>query len=140
MLRFSTFSRRLLPARLSPRHRSIVCTVCLAVTLLLGIRMHLSRYLPAAALLGVPALAQHHGAEDPFKVYTISADNITAKLIPYGARLTSLLVPDRNGDVQDIVVGFDDPKQYRANDLGDHNYFGPVVGRYGELLPYTTSN
>ncbi|GES61868.1 galactose mutarotase-like protein [Aspergillus terreus] len=96
--------------------------------------MHLSRYLPAAALLGVPALAQHHGAEDPFKVYTISADNITAKLIPYGARLTSLLVPDRNGDVQDIVVGFDDPKQYRANDLGDHNYFGPVVGRYANRI------
>ncbi|KAL4897307.1 galactose mutarotase-like domain-containing protein [Aspergillus ambiguus] len=95
--------------------------------------MHLTRYLPAA-LLGVPALAQNAGGDDPFKVYTISADNITAKLIPYGARLTSLLVPDRNGDVQDIVAGYDDPKQYLTDTETYHTYFGPVVGRYANRI------
>lgn len=82
--------------------------------------MHFKSYL-TAALCGLPALANaapspssasssHSSDDDHFKTYTIKADNITATLIPYGARLTSLLVPDRHGKVQDVVVGYDDPK------------------------------
>jgi aldose 1-epimerase len=48
----------------------------------------------------------------PLSVYTLTAENITAKFIPYGARLTSLLVQDRNGDYQDVVAGYDNPQQY----------------------------
>lgn len=51
-------------------------------------------------------------SSSPFTLYTISSDNITAKFIPYGARLTSLLVPDRNGTAQDVVVGYDSGSRY----------------------------
>ena len=51
-------------------------------------------------------------SSSPFTIYTISADNITAKFIPYGARLTSLLVPDRNGTAQDVVAGYDSGERY----------------------------
>ncbi|KAF9893137.1 hypothetical protein FE257_012548 [Aspergillus nanangensis] len=96
--------------------------------------MHFTRYLPAA-LLSLPALALDSApTDDPFKVYTISAKGITAKLIPYGARLTSLLVPDRDGKVQDVVVGYDDPKQYVKDTETVHSYFGPVVGRYANRI------
>ncbi|KAK2761234.1 hypothetical protein FQN54_001756 [Arachnomyces sp. PD_36] len=71
---------------------------------------------------------------DPFKLYTISADNITATFIPYGARMTSLLVPDRNGNLQDVNVGFDDPKQYLVETTTTQSYLGPVVGRYANRI------
>jgi hypothetical protein len=45
-------------------------------------------------------------------VYTLTAENITAKFIPYGARLTSLLVQDRDGNYQDVVAGYDNATQY----------------------------
>ena len=48
----------------------------------------------------------------PFSLYTLTAQNITAKFIPYGARLTSLLVQDRTGTYQDVAVGYDNLNQY----------------------------
>ncbi|KAJ5858211.1 hypothetical protein N7455_009105 [Penicillium solitum] len=71
---------------------------------------------------------------DPFKVFTISADNITAQFIPYGARLISLLVPDRDSNVQDIVVGYDDPRQYLEDTQTSHTYFGAVLGRIANRI------
>ncbi|EIT79440.1 putative mutarotase [Aspergillus flavus] len=131
----------LCPARITIRLLSVYCFIFLAVTTLLGIRMHLKSYL-SAALYGLPTLAldaaasstSNTSAVDPFKVYTITAENITAKLIPYGARLTSLLVPDRDGNEQDVVVGYDDPKDYLKDTETDHTYFGTVVGRYANRI------
>ncbi|MGD2095192.1 MAG: hypothetical protein PVH77_09330, partial [Phycisphaerales bacterium] len=41
-------------------------------------------------------------------VYTLTNTNgIVAKIINYGATLISLKVPDRNGNLADIVLGFD---------------------------------
>ena len=37
---------------------------------------------------------------DPFQKYTISANGINATFIPYGARITSLFVQDKNGTYQ----------------------------------------
>ncbi|KAJ5759524.1 aldose 1-epimerase [Penicillium odoratum] len=70
----------------------------------------------------------------PLEVYTIQTPNITAKFIPYGARLTSLLVPDRHGDEQDIVLGYDNPAQYIIDTETDHTYFGSVAGRYANRI------
>jgi aldose 1-epimerase len=74
----------------------------------------------------------------PFTMYTISADNITAKFIPYGARLTSLLVPDRNGTQQDVVAGYDTGERYLQDTETNHTYFGPVVGRYANRIKNST--
>lgn len=49
----------------------------------------------------------------------------TAKLITYGATLTELWVPDHNGKLGDVVLGFDKLDGY----LGDHPWFGATVGR-----------
>ncbi len=70
------------------------------------------------ASLTLPVLCQNSSNSSvpagayPFSTYTLTAANITAKLIPYGARLTSLLVQDRNGATQDVVVGYDNATQY----------------------------
>ncbi|KAG9767709.1 aldose 1-epimerase [Exophiala dermatitidis] len=78
------------------------------------------------------------GTTDPFAVYTISAENITAKFIPYGARLTSLLVPDRDGQYQDVAVGYDNATQYLTDTETNHTYFGAVVGRFANRIKNST--
>lgn len=135
----------LCPARVTPRLLFVYCSLFLTVTILLGVRMHFKSYL-TAALYGLPALANaapspsssasssHSSSDDHFKTYTIKADNITATLIPYGARLTSLLVPDRHGKVQDVVVGYDDPKYYLHDSETNRTFFGAVVGRYANRI------
>ncbi|KAJ5481341.1 hypothetical protein N7475_000153 [Penicillium sp. IBT 31633x] len=113
--------------------------------------MHLKSYV-TAALYGLPALASavpspassshavapapssSASSADHTKSYTIKAENITAKLIPHGARLTSLLVPDRDGKVQDVVVGYDDPKEYLHDSQTNRTFFGAVVGRYANRI------
>lgn len=75
-----------------------------------------------------------HPPAGPFDIFTIQAPNITAKFIPYGARLTSLLVPDRNGHMQDVVMSYDAPEQYVMDTNTIHTYFGAVVGRYANRI------
>ncbi|KMU82789.1 aldose 1-epimerase [Coccidioides immitis H538.4] len=77
-------------------------------------------------------------ASTALQVYTISANNITASFIPYGARLVSLLVPDRSGQQQDVVVGFDNPEQYVENVASNNAYLGPIVGRYANRIKNST--
>lgn len=61
----------------------------------------------------------------------ISNENgLRAKLITFGARLTELHVPDRNGKLGDIVLGFDSIEDYAATDT----YFGATCGRYGNRI------
>lgn len=49
----------------------------------------------------------------------------TMKLITYGATMTHLSLPDRNGQFDDVVLGFDTLRQYETQSP----YFGCVVGR-----------
>jgi len=67
----------------------------------------------------------------PVDLYTLHNKNgMTAKLVPYGATLAELWVPDRNGKNVDVVLGFDKLSGY----LGDHPSFGSTVGRYANRI------
>src|ERR1700753_4150103 len=71
---------------------------------------------------------------DAFAKYTLSAKGINATFIPLGARLTSMYVPDKNGNMQDIVVGYDDPHNYTVPNGTVPSFFGAVVGRYANRI------
>lgn len=58
-------------------------------------------------------------------LYTITSGNLTAVISDFGATLVKLLVPDGNGILADVVLGFDTPQEYAASDT----FFGAVVGR-----------
>lgn len=61
----------------------------------------------------------------PVTLYTLRNAGLTAKITNYGGIVTELHVPDRNGNVADVALGFDTLAEYR-----DHNpYFGAMVGR-----------
>ena len=57
--------------------------------------------------------------------YTISNGIITAEVSDYGATLVRLYVPDKNGELADVVLGYEDVNGY-ANST---TYFGATVGR-----------
>ncbi len=59
-------------------------------------------------------------------LYTISCGGITAGVTDFGAHLVSLEVPDRHGNLADVVLGFDDAEGYRT---GRGGFLGAVVGR-----------
>ena len=67
------------------------------------------------------------------EVFTLTNKNgMTARITNYGGRIVSLLVPDRNGKLQDVVLGFDKMEDYlRENHLTD---FGAAIGRYANRL------
>lgn len=58
-------------------------------------------------------------------MYTLENKNgLKAKIMDYGANLVSLIVPDKNGKMEDIVLGYDKIESYYEN--GD--FFGCTVG------------
>ncbi|MCV4342116.1 aldose epimerase family protein [Pseudomonas capsici] len=68
----------------------------------------------------------------PIEKYTLqNSHGLQASIITYGATLQALKVPDRNGKVEDIVLGFDDVQGYQANGTV---YFGATIGRFGNRL------
>jgi len=67
----------------------------------------------------------------PSNLYVLKNSNIVAAITNYGARVVSLLVPDKNGKMTDVVVGFDNVNDYTQ---GSDTYFGAIVGRYGNRI------
>ena len=65
------------------------------------------------------------------KLYTIKNGNIEVTLTNYGARLVSLLVPDMNGKLVDVILGYDTADEFKAN---ASNFYGAIVGRYGNRI------
>ncbi|WP_078552552.1 aldose epimerase family protein [Bacillus alkalicellulosilyticus] len=62
----------------------------------------------------------------PVDAYTISnSNNMTFTCISYGCIITSILTPDRNGNVEEVTLGFDDLPNY----INNSPYFGSIVGR-----------
>ncbi len=64
-------------------------------------------------------------------IYTLTNRNgVEARITNYGAALVSLKVPDRDGKVDDVVLGYDTLERY----VSDKAYFGATVGRYANRI------
>ncbi len=57
--------------------------------------------------------------------------NAEVAITNYGGRVVSLLVPDKDGKIIDIVNGFDNVEDYTK---GGDTYFGALIGRYGNRI------
>ncbi|TDV72143.1 aldose epimerase family protein [Pseudomonas sp. LP_7_YM] len=67
----------------------------------------------------------------PVEKYILrNSQGMQATVITYGGTLQSLLVPDKNGKTEDVVLGFDDLDGY----LHGKAYFGATIGRFGNRL------
>lgn len=68
--------------------------------------------------------------------YTLGNGSMEVDIITYGGIITSLRIPDKQGNVQDVVLGFDSLSEYIAN----NPYFGALIGRYGNRIANATFN
>jgi aldose 1-epimerase len=66
----------------------------------------------------------------PVTLYTLKGSRATVKVMTYGAIVTELHAPDRQGKTTDVVLGFDTLEGY----LSGHPYFGATVGRVANRI------
>lgn len=64
-------------------------------------------------------------------LYTLTnANGVEAKISNYGGVVVSLKVPDKDGKMGDVVLGYDSLSGYENNTA----YFGAIIGRYGNRI------
>ncbi|XP_056008946.1 galactose mutarotase-like isoform X2 [Ostrea edulis] len=134
----------------TPANRSkrlpIVVGILVAVVgiaaVVIGVTVHLSGKeddnvgKTSALEQGVPVIP----TEEPFgnikdgrqvKRFTFTnKNNVTVRIISYGATITDILMPDKNGKIVDISLGFDTAAEYEDR----HSYIGAALGRITERL------
>lgn len=67
----------------------------------------------------------------PVTLFTLrNANGVEARICNYGGIVVSLKVPDRNGRLGDVVLGYDRLEDY----LKESPYFGCLIGRYGNRI------
>lgn len=52
------------------------------------------------------------------------------EVLQYGAILVKVCVPDKNGELKDVVLGYDDMESYEVNGC----FFGAIIGRSGNRI------
>lgn len=63
--------------------------------------------------------------------YTLTNTNgMQVEIMNYGGIILSLKVPDRDGEMEDVVLGYDTLAEYEA----ENPYFGALIGRYGNRI------
>jgi aldose 1-epimerase len=70
-------------------------------------------------------------AGKPTALYVLkNAKGMEVCITNYGGRVVSVMVPDRNGKMTDVVLGYDNIADYVASD----GNFGALIGRYGNRI------
>jgi aldose 1-epimerase len=59
-----------------------------------------------------------------------NASGMEVDVITYGGAVQSIKVPDKNGKIEDVALGFDNLDDYLHTDT----YFGALIGRYGNRI------
>jgi aldose 1-epimerase len=62
--------------------------------------------------------------------FVLGGDALRVTVLAYGATVQSVLVPDRDDRMDDVVLGFDDLAGY----LAPHPYFGATIGRFANRI------
>lgn len=65
-------------------------------------------------------------------IYTLADGKVEARIITYGAIVVSLRTPDRNGKIDDVVLGCDSVERYEAQTA----HFGGIIGRYANRIAH----
>jgi aldose 1-epimerase len=98
------------------------------------------------AVFSINAEAETKVTSEPFgkmpdgtsvEIFTLSDGAYEARIATYGGIVVSLKVPDRNGKLADVVLGFDNLDGYVANFNGPSDaFFGALIGRYANRIAH----
>ncbi len=70
--------------------------------------------------------------EKQVELFTLKNKNgLEMTVTNYGGRVVSLLVPDKSGKMEDVVLGYDSLDGYLNS---NEQYFGALIGRYGNRI------
>lgn len=78
--------------------------------------------------------SQPYGSIDGKEVLQFTLQNksgMIVKVINYGCTLTDILVPDRSGNIENVLLGFD---SLAGHIQKENPYMGPIVGRYANRI------
>jgi len=65
------------------------------------------------------------------QLFTLTNENgMEVSITNYGGIVTSIKVPDKDGNIEDVVLGFDDLEKYKSG----HPFFGAITGRYANRI------
>ena len=67
-------------------------------------------------------------------IYTLKSAAIEVRVITYGGIVQSIKVPDKNGKIADVVLGFDSLDGYTAGPKPNPAFFGAIIGRYANRI------
>lgn len=72
--------------------------------------------------------------QKPVRLYTLTnRQGMEVCITNYGGRIASIMVPDRQGNLQDVVLGYDCIDRY-ADIEGTPSDFGAAIGRYANRI------
>ncbi|MBB4802349.1 aldose 1-epimerase [Flavobacterium nitrogenifigens] len=71
------------------------------------------------------------GGEDVFQYTLQNKTGMQVQLITYGAAITNIVTPDKDGKMSSVVLGFDSLSQYASN---DNSLMGSTVGRVANRI------
>ncbi|KAG8384720.1 hypothetical protein BUALT_Bualt04G0147600 [Buddleja alternifolia] len=71
-----------------------------------------------------------HSSKNGLGIYEIKKGDFSVKVTNYGARVVSVVLPDKYGKLADVVLGFDTVKEY----MNDTSHFGAIVGRVANRI------
>jgi len=60
-----------------------------------------------------------------------NSNDMAVAITNFGGRIVSMLVPDKSGNMTDVVIGYDNLSAYVD---GPETYFGALIGRYGNRI------
>lgn len=101
------------------------------LALLMGIAMHMNQsHAEESPRITMRPFGETAGGQQVLLYALVNAKGNTVEITNYGGIVTRLLVPDRNGKRDDIVLGFNTLQEY----VKDSPYFGCLVGRYGNRI------
>lgn len=122
-------------------HRSGPLVLCVAlIAVLASCGKPAPQSTPAPASPPVTSVAKASVARADFgkmpdgtviELFTLTnASGMTVSAMNYGGIVTAIKVPDRNGELDDVALGYDSLEDY----LKDSSYFGSIIGRYANRI------
>jgi len=63
-------------------------------------------------------------------LFTLKGDKIEARITNYGGAVTSIVVPDRDGNARDVVLGYETLAEY----VNNSRYLGALIGRFANRI------
>lgn len=115
--------------RIRMKRKGLCALLCIAAILMVCSCSSSITGSKGKAMIEKKPFGQVHGQAVDLYVLT-NANGLKASITNYGGTMISLVTPDKNGKMEDILLGYDNLDGFVANSP----YFNAIIGRYGNRI------